>query len=569
MSEEKNTLTDHDLLSRRRFMSVAAATAGGALLAACGSSTPAEPTKATVVATLPPQSVAATTTAAVGKTYFPSGDPNVPDAFTAPLPPFQSVFYVPGNGDTVKVLSVTSEPPVTPKSRNKYWQGLEKRLNVTWEADLVTSDVYPEKISTTLAGGDVPDLFMIDTVNGPGIFQPILQGAFTDLTPYVTGKALQDYPNLAKIAPLTWQNSKINGKYYAVPRSRPLTGYALLYRKDWADKAGIGNVQNANDFLKMMQAFAKTNLDGGSGATAGMGFTADASNFATNHSAFFYGMFNVPNNWRRESNGNMTYFIQTDEFKQAISFMRNMFAAGLFYSGSLTQSGQDLKDNFSAGKYGAYMDTITGLPDQTTKLLQVHPNAQLSVLTPPAANGGQANHWMGPGYNAGTGIPSAVGSDENRIKELLRILDYIAAPVFSIEFNYLGLGVDGWDNTITNGVKTVTPTGQNEIGNLTNVAQPNFAYYTPQVTSNTQLPIQEQEFTRNLLKIGVKDPTLGLFSPTKAKQGAVLQTLVSDRVLRIVKGTDPLSAVSNLISDWQSQGGTQIAKEFADQASKA
>jgi len=119
MSEEKNTLTTHDLLSRRRFMSVAAATAGGALLAACGS-TPSQPTKAAVVATLPPQSVAATTTASVGKTYFPSGDPNVPDAFTAPLPPFQSVLYVPGNGDTVNVLSVTSEPPVTPKSSNKY-----------------------------------------------------------------------------------------------------------------------------------------------------------------------------------------------------------------------------------------------------------------------------------------------------------------------------------------------------------------------------------------------------------------------------------------------------------------
>jgi putative aldouronate transport system substrate-binding protein len=107
------------------------------------------------------------------------------------------------------------------------------------------------------------------------------------------------------------------------------------------------------------------------------------------------------------------------------------------------------------------------------------------------------------------------------------------------------------------------------MGNLGNIANAPFAYYTPQVTTNPQLPIQEQEFTRNLLKIGVQNPTLGLFSPTQAKQGAVLQSLVSDRVLRIVKGTDPLSAISNLISDWQSQGGTQIAKEFADQASKA
>jgi putative aldouronate transport system substrate-binding protein len=266
----------------------------------------------------------------------------------------------------------------------------------------------------------------------------------------------------------------------------------------------------------------------------------------------------------------MTYFIETDEFKQAISFIRQMFAAGLFYPNSLTQSGQDCKDNFSAGKYGAYMDTITGLPDQTTKLLTIHPTAQLSVMTPFPANGGQANHWMGRGYNAGTGIPSSAGGDPNRVKELLRILDYLAVPIFSIEYNFSNPGIDGWDNTTdTHGIKTVTAKGQNEIGNLTNLANPTFAYYTPSATVNPQLPVQEQEFTRNLLKIGVQNPTLGLFSATQAKQGAVLETLVNDRVLRIVKGTDPLSAVSDLISGWRSQGGAQIAQELATAASKS
>src|SRR5713226_10507116 len=151
MGEEQTHETMHDLVSRRRFMQIAAVATGGTVLAACGGSTITQPAKLTVAPTMPPQSVAATVTAAVGKTYFPSGDPNVANAYTAPIPLSQSVFHVPGNGDAVNSFAITTQPAVTAKSSNKYWQELEKHLNVTWNSTLVTSDVYPEKVGTVLA----------------------------------------------------------------------------------------------------------------------------------------------------------------------------------------------------------------------------------------------------------------------------------------------------------------------------------------------------------------------------------------------------------------------------------
>lgn len=559
----------HDPLSRRRFMQVAAMTTGSAVLAACGGSTTTQPAQLTAAPTTNPQSVAATVTAAVGKTYFPSGDPNVADAYTAPLPLSQTVFHVPGNGDTVNSFAITSQPPVTAKDNNKYWKELEKRLNVTWNSTLVTSDVYPEKVGTLLASGNLPDLFMVDVNFGPSLLQAIQQGAFTDLTPIYTSSTFkQDYPNLGKISPLSWQNSRINGKHYTVPRPRPLTGNGLLYRQDWAEKVGITNPQNADDFFKLLQAFSKKNPDGGSSQTWGMGFSV-SNTFATTKPQFFYNLFNVPNQWKKNSDGSLTYFIETDEFKQAIDFMRKVYAAGLFYSNSLTQSGQEEKDNFSAGKYGAYMDTVTGMPDQTTKLLQIHPTAKLAIMTPFGANGGPANHWMGPGFNAACGIPSSTGSDENRLKEMLRILDYLASPPFSTEGDFLGNGIAGWDyKPGPNGKKISTPTGSNEIGNLANQANANLIYYYPSVTANPDLAVENQTFTRNLLKIAVQNPTLGLLSQTAIKQNSVLASLVNDRIIRLIKGTDSLSMVSDLISSWRSQGGAQIAKEYAAALSK-
>lgn len=568
MNKEHDNAVPNSLLNRRNFMRTAAATAGGVILTACGSSTTTQPVKLTAAATMPPQQLAATVTAAVGKTYFPSGDPNVADAYTAPLPPFQSVFAVPGNGDTVNSFAITTQPPVTPKANNKFWHELEKRLNVTWNSSLVTSDVYPEKVGTLLASGNLPDLFMVDTNFAPTLLQAIQQGAFTDLTPIVTSSTFkQDYPNLAKISPLSWQNSMINGKHYTVPRPRPLTGNGLLYRKDWADKVGI-QPKSADEFVQLLQAFSKKNLDGGNSQTWGMGFSV-SNTFPTTQAVFFYNLFNVPNQWRKNADGSLTYFIETDEFKQALDLMRRVFSAGLFYPNSTTQSGQDLKDNFSAGKYGAYMDTVTGMPDQTTKLHQVHPNAVLSIMTPFGANGGQANHWMGPGFNATCGIPSSTGNDENKLKEMLRILDYLAAPPFSTEANFGAYGIPGWDsNPGPNNTTVQTTTGQNEIGNLANQANANLIYFYPQVTTNPNLAIENQTFTRNLLKIGVQNPTLGLYSATAIKQNSVLASLVNDRILRIIKGTDPLSAVADLVSSWKSQGGAQIAQEYAQQLNK-
>ena len=223
--------------SRRQIMRVATLTAGSALLVACNQSTPPQPMK--TLPTVAPAAMTATAQASIGKTYFPSPAPNVPDAYTAPLPPFQSVNFVPGGGGTVNVFSVTYSKPETPKSMNKFWQELESRLNVTWNVNLAPGDkIYIEKASTLLASGDVPDLFLISPAIAPSLVHAIQQGAFTDLTPYLSGNALNDYPNLASFPPVLSEEIAVNGKIYGVPRPRVITGSALSLPQRLGSKSG-------------------------------------------------------------------------------------------------------------------------------------------------------------------------------------------------------------------------------------------------------------------------------------------------------------------------------------------
>jgi putative aldouronate transport system substrate-binding protein len=239
--------------------------------------------------------------------------------------------------------------------------------------------------------------------------------------------------------------------------------------------------------------------------------------------------------------------------------MAKLYAAGFFYPNSLTQNGLQTKQSFLAGKYGSFVDGFTVLYDARNKIKTLNPIADVAVMVPFGADGKQGNYWLSRGFFGFTAISSSV-SDSGRVKELLHILDYLAAPVFSEEANFLSLGIDGWDSKVgDNGVRSLTPTGTNEIGSLVNVAFPNPVYYYP---SEPALGPVAQAYTRQLLQIGVTDPTANLVSKTAIKQQATLDTLINDRVLRIVRGLDPLSALNNLINEWKSQGGAQIAQEY-------
>jgi putative aldouronate transport system substrate-binding protein len=200
---------------------------------------------------------AGATLAATADGVIPSPAVDVPDAYLKLPPSFKSVAAIPGKGGKVTAAFISYSAPVTPHDQNLYWQELEKRLGIAYEPNIIAADSYKEKMAALVAGGDLPDLTVVEQLNAPDLLKTVNQGAFTDLTPFLEGDALKAYPNLARIPDYGWKNVRIKKKIYGVPIVRFIPDRALYFRGDWLQKLGAEKPKNADEFLALMTRFTK------------------------------------------------------------------------------------------------------------------------------------------------------------------------------------------------------------------------------------------------------------------------------------------------------------------------
>ena len=566
---------------RRHLLRIAlggAATAASAtLLAACGgitnpttpqptispSLTPAITSAARAVATAPAASSAAraangTARAAVNGT-LPSPAPNVPDAYLTPPAPFKSVAAVPGRGGKISITKASQRPPVVPHDQNQWWQELEKRMGATLDFTLVPLPQYAEKATALIAAGDIPDVLLISPLSAPDQYKAVQQGAFTDLTTYLSGEALAAYPNLAQYPAAAWKNAAMRGKLYGVPRLSTLFGPALLYRQDWAEKLGLPAPKNADDILNLFTAMTKMDPDGN-----GKPDTWALSGQGTDWSMpFLRGMFRVPNGWRKNADGTLTNQIETDEFKQSLAFARKLNEAGVYHPDAATMNRTQATNALIAGTIGGYADALTQLNGDIRvrfEAKRVNAAANLGALVPPGFDGGRGVTYNGTGFGSIAAISAKDGKDPERVKELLRVLDYFSAPFGSEEYNFLTFGLEGVHHTVQpDGTRILNDRGRAEIGELGTVVVPPPVFYYPSDPGDAQYL---QTAAAQIAALGIDNPTLTAFSPTNAVKSVELNQLGTDRITAIITGRDPLAALDTYIKEWRSRGGDQIRKEY-------
>jgi putative aldouronate transport system substrate-binding protein len=340
----------------------------------------------------------------------------------------------------------------------------------------------------------------------------------------------------------------------------------LVIRQDWIDKVGQPLPQNADQFLALMTAFAKSDPDGnGKADTYGLG-SGSIEPFCMQ---FIKHVHRVPNGWKLNPDGTLTKDYETPEFKLALAFARKLFEAGAYHPDAANGAALPATA-FDSGKVGADIGTVTidvyGTGGTQSRIRALNPVAKLTSLVAFGHDGGKGVTYNGPGFLGFAAIPAKVGRDPERVKELLRVLDYFAAPFGSEEWVFLYFGLEGVHHEIkADGSRELTARGKAELGDRFNL--PNLPNLTncPQVSYYQGAPGDAeyvQDVARDMLAIGLDNPTLSLSSPTNVTKAAELNQLYKDRLTSIIVGREPLTAVDTFIADWRSRGGDQIRTEF-------
>ena len=148
-----------------------------------------------------------------------------------------------------------------PDMKNPYWTEWQKRTNSKLDIEWVPDGDLKTKADLLFASADLPEVVASPDATWPTLRSAIRNGAFWDLTPFLGD--LSQYPNLKKNMAPDWQKYlTVDGKVYAVPRSRSRIDNGIKIRKDWLDKLSIPVPTTLDEYAAALKKIVDRDVDG-------------------------------------------------------------------------------------------------------------------------------------------------------------------------------------------------------------------------------------------------------------------------------------------------------------------
>lgn len=463
--------------------------------------------------------------------------------FEYPAEPTVATSGAPGDSEEIASLVRTDSPVPPDVSRNAFWQELNARLGSDLRINIVPGPDWGQKFATTVAGDVLPDLFFVDS--GMPQLPQFIDASAVDLTPYLSGSKIADYPFLANIPADTWNPTALNGKIMGIPIPRGVMSTSIMYkRQDLLEARGI--TEDPTDFEEFLDLCKE--------------LTAPQENVWAMGSVpldFIRQMLGIPNTWI-EDDGSLTRNFEHDAQREALEAARRMVEAGVLNPDTFAAQGNDVKNWFGSGRSYFTWDTFSAWPQFHREQTSGEDFAMSMMRTPDYdGNEGSACSWLGdPTY----GISAIRKDAEDRVETLLSVLNWLAAPFGTEEYLFRVYGAEGihYDLDGTDPVLTQRGTSETPLGfrYLTDAPWP---IYVPGNQQSTQNWYDGQKIA---VSYGSADPTLGLYSETDTQRGGAITGRIDDLTGDILQSRKPVDAWPDGVKTWKAEGGDQIRDEL-------
>lgn len=532
------TSTHRSAVGRRGFLVGAGGVTAAAALASCGTGGTGSGGEADGGGELP-----AYVEGDVPEPDLPGDGAIIEPGYTSyPAELTTTVAEPPGQGGEYTGVTITwGEPGANDSAYSTF---LNEQIGTTLRYNPVPSTDYGTKIAAIMSGGDdLPDFVVITGWSIPPRMLDAYQGQFRDLTAFLGGDAVQDYPNLAAIPTPCWQGGYWLGQVAALPVPSPLSGFITFKRADAWDAAGL---QDPTSLEELKAALAElTRPDEGRYAMASLAMTINRA-------------FGLPLKWT-EVDGEITHPWLSDRFPEALAFHKSLWDEGFVHPDVVNASGQDAKALFRAGKIAVIEDGHDAWRDW--KGPGQNPDMDESFACDgivPFSHDGVADPIM---YSE---IPSVYLTfisnrlEDDQVRELLGAMNYLAAPFGSVEYQNVAFGQEGTHFEMVDGAPQTTEQGRQEIMYRDSTVG------GPRVTYDTAYPdwVQRVHAYQSAITPMAKFPrTAGLYVDL-APELASAEQEGNDTIQDILRGRKELSAWDGVVATWRDNYADQIKAEY-------
>jgi putative aldouronate transport system substrate-binding protein len=458
----------------------------------------------------------------------------------------QAVNSKPGKGGAPIRSMLPHWGPTPPAlDRNVFVQAVNEQLGVTIDPSVQDGNTYADKLSALLGARDVPDLLAapkweIDKIPR---FSDAVRALFTDLTDYLKGEAVDTYPILASLPPSSWQYSVWGGRLAAVPY--PCDGpfpYALFYRKDLTDKAGLELPKTLDELYE----FGKKGTNPGKNVWAYGGLFDMVQ--------MYLKCPGVKGGWGRKPGGGLVFKYELPQYRQAVEFTARLYKEGLVHPDLVATRGADAQQLFQAGRILAVQDGMGAWRGLQTEQQKVTPDFNMQPLPIFSAAGGDPLAWGNEEPIFYTFIKK--GLPKERVEELLRVLNWCAAPLGSKEYELNRYGVEGKHfKRAPDGSPFTTELGQKELADQFRL----IGGRVPAEVGTAEVPHYLQDslsYQSATMKYLENDFFKGIKLEFPANYSKLLE-VTEDKITDVLRGRRPVTDMDTIVKEWRNSGGDE------------
>ncbi|WP_020387152.1 extracellular solute-binding protein [Kribbella catacumbae] len=444
------------------------------------------------------------------------------------------------SGKEVSAMTPLWSPLPPGLGHNSYFDANNERIGAPVRFNILSGNDYGDKLGPLLAAGNVPELLCVPGWNIAGLtrFAQAVDKLFEDLTPFLAGDKVSAYPMLANLPTRAWAYGVWNSQLKAVPFPSDGFPWALYYRKDIFDQVGAEPPKTTDDVL----ALGKQLTDQKAKRWAFGGIYDEMVR-----------AFGAPSDWRKDSSGKLVNKIETPEFEEAVAFVRKVFQAGYVHPEVVGNNDTDQNALFEGGQIVMRQNGLGGWQESLQRQSQINPKFNPQLVLPFAHDGGTPITWGGDPAGIFTFVKKGLGQE--RVAELLGVLNYTAAPFGTEEYQTYMYGQEGKHYTRqSSGAPKLTALGQKEVsqtyiflgGRPTAITQSEYPGYVQAMS----------EWQNAAAKVRQKSLFDGIRVEQPTKMAALAQPF-DDKLQDIFRGRRPVSELKTAVKEWQTNGGNE------------